>query len=1122
VNAAVSDGAGGYYLGGALTLGPATYGLVHVRRDGRIDHEWFGSTGSQDQIVYALARSGGTLYAGGALSQIGGRSLNDLAAIDTRTGQVTNWTPAAAGYGDSTFVDALAVSGSTVYVGGEFADLGGTPRDQLGAVSARTGKVLAWDPGDQESILQVSSLAVSGSTVYIAGQLNAPSYTGVGFAEAVSAAAAASRVWRLRLTGTDAPSGDALAVSGRTVYIGGSFTHAARAARSSLVAVDRRTGAVASWNAVVSGSDQPSNQAVEALALTGTVLYVGGSFTSIGGQQRTNIASLRTGTATATQWQPGADSDVSAIALSRSTVFAGGRFDSTGGWERHNLAVLDTRAGTPTRSSLAANGDVLALSVSGSNVYVGGGFTSLGGIRRDYLAALDAATGRVRGWDPQLNGSVDALAIAGSTLYAGGDFTTVGPARRGHVAAFGLSSGRVTPWNPETNGTVFAIAATPSRVYAGGTFTRIGGRRHRYLAEVDAGRGAVASFNPAPLFQGNCNSRFASSTGCNYSPGVYAIALSGSAVFAGGAFTSIGGKPIAFLAAVNPQTGRALSWSPDAGDVTVDLAVRRAELLAGGSYGINAYALHGGRPTQPPFRHLAFGTSTFTVSGGNLYAGGLNENATGAAAGEFEVFPAPSAASRDRQAAHPARPSVRLSFTTSGRPIPPSFSGLSLEYDELSRYAAAGPLFDRVIALIRPHDGQPLLLRLGGRSADDVYWKTPTAGAPRWVFRIGYGWLTRLAALVRRDRLQVMLDLNLAVHSPAMASNFVQAAGRALPRRALTAVAIGNEPDLFEHQPGLDRERVSTTGRSTPLRWSVRYSEQSYRRDYLGYARQLERVSPGIPLAAPETTTFEPAWVDGLVDLRALGPRMLAIHRYASSTCWPSNTPYYPTIRSLLSSAATIGLANSLRGAAAMARDRRLSLRVTEFGSSSCGGRVGVTNSFATALWAPEAMFALVRTGVSGVNWHIRPGLPNAPFTITGHGIAVRPELYGMALFARMVRPGARLLVTRMTGTRTADLAAWVVRAGRRTSVLLLNKSARSGVVRLEVGPRAGTARLIRLFAPSIRLSTHVTLGGQWIGRDARWHGRQVTTTVRAINGVEKVLVLGYSAALLDFRTAPR
>jgi hypothetical protein len=68
--------------------------------------------------VYALAVSGRTVYAGGNFSSIGGKRRHHLAAVDGRTGNATAWNPGANGV-----VWALAVAGQTVYAGGQVGEL---------------------------------------------------------------------------------------------------------------------------------------------------------------------------------------------------------------------------------------------------------------------------------------------------------------------------------------------------------------------------------------------------------------------------------------------------------------------------------------------------------------------------------------------------------------------------------------------------------------------------------------------------------------------------------------------------------------------------------------------------------------------------------------------------------------------------------------------------------------------------------------------------------------------------------------------------------------------------------------------------------------------------------------
>jgi hypothetical protein len=471
--------------------------------------------------------------------------------------------------------------------------------------------------------------------------------------------------------------------------------------------------------------------------------------------------------------------------------------------------------------------------------------------------------------------------------------------------------------------------------------------------------------------------------------------------------------------------------------------------------------------------------------------------------------------------ASPAPHALQASVTV-GSPVervPHSFFGLSAEYNELPIYEHAPTLFDRFMSLVRPRDGSRLLFRIGGKSADDMYWETPPGNAPRWVFELGPSWLRPVARLVRRNHLGVMLDLNLAVHSPDMAAAFAGATEAALPRGALVGLAVGNEPDLYHHQPRLALERVATTLASTPTDWPLIYTTSEYRHDFRAYAKALRAAVPGVLLDGPDITSSTPKWVSAISNLGASTPQLITMHRYAFSTCYSPSSPFYPTISGLLGQGATVGLVTRLRRALTIAEDHAIPLRITELNSISCGGNRGVANSFATALWAPDALFELMAGGVVGVNWHIRPHLLNAPFHLRSSGFKAEPELYGLALFARMIGPQSTLLAVNAPQFDRDQLKVWAVRSKRYLSVLLINKGTRQIDALLNVtGNFRGRAVVQRLTAPRIDAENGVRFDGQWIGPDALWHGLKETVSVSGAGGVYRLPMSRYSAALVQFR----
>ncbi len=464
-----------------------------------------------------------------------------------------------------------------------------------------------------------------------------------------------------------------------------------------------------------------------------------------------------------------------------------------------------------------------------------------------------------------------------------------------------------------------------------------------------------------------------------------------------------------------------------------------------------------------------------------------------------------------------ASPPVTISVGTALRSLPSDFFGLSFETNEMSQFEAAGVAFDRMIALIRPPNGAPLPVRVGGRSADETYWQASPRGAGRWISELDPRWPDGLARLVRTDNLRIQLNVNLAVHSPGMAVRFVSDVKRRLPAGTLAGLAVGNEPDLYRFESWLDRERVSTTTPLTPRSWTANYGSTQYKHDFRLYADALTRAFPGMKLLGPELTYPSLAWSTDLLTLGPSTPGSLTFHRYATADCTADQHRRLPSPAGFLDDHYSGGLAATMADAVQFGLGHHLAIRVSEMNTVACGGPASLVQSFATALWAPDALFEMARSDVASVNWHIRAGLTNAPVVFGGHGLNARPELYGLALFARTIGPGGQLLGARLDPSAAVPLKTWAVRSGRRVRILIINESAQRLGIRVARPPGVSGAdgTLIRLLAPSVGATHGVTLGGQTIGADGRWHGRRVAETVHERGGSYPLAIAGYSAALL-------
>src|SRR5262249_6851686 len=196
---------------------------------------------------------------------------------------------------------------------------------------------------------------------------------------------------------------------------------------------------------------------VRRLRVGGSEVSAAGNFAAIGGGLRNGIAALDVSSGLATAFDPNPSPPftlVNALAVSGSTVYVGGTFSTIGGSDRASLAALDVSTGLATAWNPGTDGAVDDLLVKGGAVYVGGAFTRAGGEERFRAAALDTATGAATTWNPDVN-PVDAtvltLAAGGNCVFAGGTFASVGGEVRRHLAALEVRTGEPTDWNPDAD-----------------------------------------------------------------------------------------------------------------------------------------------------------------------------------------------------------------------------------------------------------------------------------------------------------------------------------------------------------------------------------------------------------------------------------------------------------------------------------------------------------------------------------------------------------------------------------------------------------------------------------------------------------------------------------------------
>jgi hypothetical protein len=371
-----------------------------------------------------------------------------------------------------------------------------------------------------------------------------------------------------------------------------------------LLAVGIATLAIASVaDAAVVGSKPiagwQANGTVRVEKIVGNTVYLGGSFTAMlpagstgsGAVTRNGAAAVNLDTGALLSWNPNVTGGaVYAIDTSGSNVYLGGAFGTVGGATHKKLVEVNNSSGAVVTGFKPGtpNKTVRGLYVSGSSLYVGGAFTKLGGATKSFAARVNATSGALDStWNPVVDNEVRAFAVdSGNTRVVLGGFfrslngdgsfigvgavnTTTGAtvAWAWHTAdlqtfrpfqllrftqdgntLFGAASGNggsMIAWNigdgtlkyqEGTNGNVVDMAVLDGLVYFGGHFSGYCGlvpgnnfctvqaARDKLIA-VDEATGALQSWHPS----------------ANTTLGVEALAAGDGSVTVGGEFTKIGG-----------------------------------------------------------------------------------------------------------------------------------------------------------------------------------------------------------------------------------------------------------------------------------------------------------------------------------------------------------------------------------------------------------------------------------------------------------------------------------------------------------------------------------------------------------------------------------------------------
>ena len=491
------------------------------------DESWssqFGLPGVSN-YVEALAVDGTDIYVGGRFQVASNTDVNFIAKWDG-----SSWS--TLGDGLNGYVYAIAPGPEdTVYVGGAFSRA--NPSLTVNYVAMWDGS--SWNALGSGTNNEVYALALDADTLYAGGAFTTPypffaKWNGSSWE---SMGSINNEVHTILLDGSD-------------IYIGGAFTSPANR-------VAKYTEG--SWTS----SGDINDGIVKTLVMDGSDLYAGGSFTN----PAYRVALLNAGT-WGTVGTGANNNEVSALLVSGSDLYAVGSFTDMGGVTSADyLARWNGSSWAAVGDGIDSQGKAI---VETGNIFVGGAFDQAGSVGAGYIAEWNGSSwsALATSSDFGTNSTVNALAVNGSYIYAGGDFTTAGDVVVNNIARWDGSSWEAL--GTGLNGTVYTICSYGPNVYVGGNFSTAGG----------VGVNNIAVWNGA--------SWSALGTGGVFNDIIFSIAVSDSGVFIGGKFTEPARRIVRFYNNQWDSLGTGIGNDPD--HYVRTIAIKNDTVYAGGYFTI--------------------------------------------------------------------------------------------------------------------------------------------------------------------------------------------------------------------------------------------------------------------------------------------------------------------------------------------------------------------------------------------------------------------------------------------------------------------------------------------------------------------------------------------------------
>jgi hypothetical protein len=417
--------------------------------------------------------------------------------------------------------------------------------------------------------------------------------------------------------------------------------------------------------------------------------------------------------------------------------------------------------------------------------------------------------------------------------------------------------------------------------------------------------------------------------------------------------------------------------------------------------------------------------------------------------------------------------------TGPGIQVPETFTGLSYEKAQLAHPGYFSAHNHDLVGLVK-RLGKRGVLRIGGNTSDFSIWTDknvpvstkaqdgpvgPDAGLNiDKTTQVTPAAIDELRGFLDATGWDVIYGLDLGHGDPELAASEAAYAVEKLGR-ALIVLQIGNEPDLF-YRNGL---RQST------------YVYADYIAEWKRFAAAVLKRTPSAPLGGPDVGNHID-WVESFAK-DVPETKLLTSHFYAEGPPSDPNANISRLLHQHVKNEA------NMKQMVELGKQVRVPYRMAEGNSCYHGGKEGVSNSFAAALWGADYMLSLAQWGVTGVNFH---GGGQGFYTpIAGGGaqpFVARPLFYGMVMFQQFMN-GLMYPVSGVDGTVRAYAS---LDPKRHMNVALFNMDENAvAAIELTVAGWNGTLDAMHLAAPSLDSTSGVNFGGSAIQPAGEWHPKK-------------------------------